>query len=123
MRTLVLAIVAFTAACDMPWAVEMEVQITNLPAAYQQWFDEVGRCMGEANRVGAGRFSRIGWYSSPSIHHRESGAKALGLWTEPHKITLHADFLEDASVVKHELVHDLLGSGTHGSEFFEVCAR
>ena len=121
MRYSVLAILALVASCEMPWAVEFEQPLTEVPPSYRLWFGEVADCMNRA--LPPGRFARIRWYSSGSIFHRVSGEQALGLWTEPHKIVIRSDVTSDERVVKHELVHDLLATGDHDSSFFTTCVE
>ena len=119
MRYSVLAILALLAACETPWEVEFEQPLVSVPSVYRLWFDETANCMNMATPPG--RFARIRWYTGGSIFHGESGGQALGLWTEPHKIVIRTDLTMDRRVVTHELVHDLLGTGTHRSSFFEGC--
>jgi len=121
MRYPVLAILILATACEMPWEVEFEQPLSEVPAAYRSWFWEVASCMSLS--PAPGRFARIDWYASGSIFHRTSGEQALGLWTEPHKIVIRTDYTLDERVVKHELVHDLLGTGTHRSHLFDTCGR
>ena len=90
MRVLVLALAAATLSCDMPWAVELEQPLLEVPAEYRTWFAEVSACMGRPTDLA--RFERIRWYTAPLIEHRDTGQRALGLWTEPHKIVVQRDF-------------------------------
>ena len=122
MRTTTMSLLILIAACEMPWAVELEEPMASVPEAYREWTADVAECMGHTPAFAVGRFERIRWYTSPSIVNRESGEEALGLWTEPHKIVIRSDHTRDERVVKHELIHDLLGSGAHRSAYFASCA-
>lgn len=110
------------AACESPWAIELEQPLIDPPEEYARWYQEVAACMGLSQEATAARFERIQWYSASEIYNDSDGIHAVGLWTEPHRITLRADRLLDSNVVKHELIHDFLSSGEHASPHFNVCA-
>ncbi len=122
MRSLLLAALVFVAACESPWAVELESPMPDVPAVYADWYQEVAACMGATQGATLARFERIQWYSAVDIYNMHDGVRALGLWTEPHRITLRSDRTLDQRVVKHELVHDLLRNGDHPPPHFERCA-
>ena len=92
------------------------------PAIYRSWFLEVAECMAREDDATEQRYAMIEWYTADEIYHRERAAHAVGLWVEPHKVVIRSDRLDRAHVVKHELVHDLLGDGEHRSGLFRRCA-
>lgn len=108
-------------ACESPWAVSLEHPITEPPAEYARWYQEVAACMGLPQLATAARFERIQWFSAADIYNDAEGLRAVGLWTEPHRITIREDRLLDPVVVKHELVHDFLSTGDHPAPFFDAC--
>ncbi len=125
MRSLLLAaiFIFFTAAaCESPWAVELESPIAITPEEYRIWYAEVAECMGISSTATPERFAQIRWYSAVDIYNSDENVRALGLWTAPHRITVRSDRLLDPVVVKHEIVHDLLADGEHPQPFFERCA-
>lgn len=122
MRFWALAAMLAMAGCSSPWAVEMETPIREVPEVYLTWYQEVASCMGLERIATRDRFERIEWYSAVEIYNEADGVHAIGLWTEPHRITLRTDRLMDQMVVKHELVHDLLAVGSHPPPFFRGCA-
>jgi hypothetical protein len=122
MRSLLLAAVLLTVACESPWAVEVESPIPDTPEEYFGWFQEVAECMGVPEIATPSRFAQIHWHSAVDIYNSTDGLHALGLWVEPHRITLRTDRVFDSLVVKHELVHDVLRDGDHPPPLFERCA-
>jgi hypothetical protein len=121
MRPTVLLLLFSAAACDAPWAVSMETSIVP-PAVYRTWFAEVADCVAGEVDSREGRYERIEWYTATDIYHEEATTHAVGLWVAPHKVVIRSDHLDRAFVVKHEIVHDLLGTGGHGSDRFRACA-
>ena len=108
------------ASCDSPWAVEDASEMTSVPQEYQQWYAEVSECM--ERPWSSERFSQITWYTASSIQHSTDRTHALALWTEPHQITIREDLVNQEYVVKHEIVHDILGRGSHPPPYFGRCA-
>ena len=119
---LLLALSGFMVGCELPWQVEDEYELASVPDDYLVWFMEVSTCMGRPGQGTPARFSRIQWHAGTDILNPSEGRRAWGLWTEPHKITIREDKLLQEHVVKHEIVHDLLGRGSHDGPHFVDCA-
>lgn len=96
--------------------------MTEVPQEYLDWFSDVATCMGRPQDATAARFSVIRWYEGVEIRNPTEGKFALGLWVEPHKITVRTDMAETDYVIKHELVHELLRDGSHEQRYFKECA-
>ena len=109
-------------ACELPWVVEAEYELTDVPLAYGEWFREVAQCMDRPSSATSFRFARIEWHAGTGIYNPSERRTAWGLWTEPHKITIREDKLFEERVIKHEIVHDLLGRGSHDGPYFLRCA-
>ena len=111
---------AVLVGCTGPWEVEEET-LLDPPASYQAWFAQVASCMGQGSSRAAADYHRIEWYSAMDIRNQGDGVKAWGLWTEPHKITIRRDQIGNPEVVMHEIIHDLLQSGSHEAGYFGTC--
>jgi hypothetical protein len=88
------------------------------PSIYLEWWDEVERCTGvEA------RFDRINWFETDEIIDRDLGSSHPGVWQPPHSIFIAHRHLYGRSIVKHEMIHDLLQTGDHSDPLFDRCSR
>ena len=64
-------------------------------------------------------FDRVSWYEIESF---AVGADLRARWNSPHDITLRSDSRLDEFVVKHEMLHDLLGGdGEHADAAWAGC--
>ncbi|MEZ4424686.1 MAG: hypothetical protein R3E98_14850 [Gemmatimonadota bacterium] len=109
-------------ACEPLWVVDLEQPMREIPEEYLRWFGEVAECMGRERDATPERFRVIRWYEGVEIRNPSEGKYALGLWVEPHKITVRTDVADLDYVIKHELVHELLRDGSHEQRFFKQCA-
>lgn len=87
------------------------------PAIYREWHQSTEACSGLA-----GSFSTIQFYVVPGVStfSTEDGPK-VGLWTRVGKINrivIAGDYLEHEMVVRHEMLHGLLGREGHPPEYF-----
>ena len=111
--------------CDTPTAPARGAALTP-PAVFAQWWQEVEQCSGAT-----GAIDRISWYVVPCTAG-DAGFKCdvtadglcAGEWRSPHLITLagpnrfFADgYADDEWTVKHEMLHDLLGTAEHPAAF------
>ncbi len=87
------------------------------PAEYRTWWASTEACSGLT-----GDFNRIGWYSVPGAGTMETDiGKKVGLWAHQHgqsTITIAGDYMDNELVIRHEMLHDLLGRDGHPDEYF-----
>lgn len=117
MRALSVIAVFILAACEHPLMTK-EQPFIPLPV-YREWYAELEACTGIK-----GDFDVIRFFTAESI--TEGGEPRGGYWTPPHKITLQDNMVEPvfAWLIKHELMHDLIQSGSHPSTYFKgVCGN
>lgn len=115
-------LILWVSSCASPWAAEVRSAMDPVPGLYRSWYVGVAHCMGVASEDAHRRFDRVDWYIAERIVHTRHGTQAVGLWSEPHTITVRKDRLLDGYVVRHEAVHDLLEAGHHDSPAFRRCA-
>jgi hypothetical protein len=104
------------AACTSLAGVELTGvrRFTPLPA-YSDWWTETEACSGRA-----ADFGRIEWWEAETITVNKQ--IVLAHWEKPHKITLTRFHVATASVVRHEMLHDLLdGDPNHADEAWQAC--
>ena len=110
------------AGCEPLWVVDLELPMDEVPQEYFQWFQDVASCMERPQDATRQRFELIRWYEGAEIRNPSEGRYALGLWMEPHKITVRTDVSSLDYVIKHEVVHELLRDGSHDQTYFKQCA-
>ena len=82
---------------------------------YATWWQATEDCAGVS-----GQMSRVRWFVVPesdSFVYR--GDRYDGYWWQVHWITLASARVDDAAIVRHEMLHDLLGRGDHPAEYFQ----
>ena len=86
------------------------------PDEYSSWWQATETCAGLT-----GNMSRVHWFvvpSTQSFYYR--GTLYDGYWWDDyHWITLASAKVDDGGIVRHEMLHDLLGRGDHPPEFFQ----
>jgi hypothetical protein len=90
------------------------------PPAYRRWWADVERCSG---LVAA--FERVEWFVVPGAQwFNYRGGRYDGLWwSHYHWIALAEARVNDSLVVRHEMLHDLLGRADHPPAYFrQACA-
>ena len=91
-------------------------------AQYREWWEATKRCSGLN-----GRFSRIRWYRMiPAGPIPTEHGPKVGLWFEGvfhSRILLASEYVSSELVVRHEMLHELLGTGDHPPEYFERRCR
>lgn len=88
------------------------------PAEYAVWFERTEQCAGLS-----GRFESIQWLVVPGVEtfSTEQGQK-VGMWTrkgESHTIVIAGNYRDHEMVVRHEMLHSLIGERGHPSQYFE----
>ena len=125
----VIALIGVAAAgCEVPTAPRGDM-LRMPPAAFSQWWQEVEQCSGVS-----GDLARVDWYVVPCADG-EAGftcdvtpdGLCAGEWRAPHVIQLAgpnrffpAGYVQDEWTVKHEMLHDLLGTADH-PQAFKTC--
>lgn len=85
------------------------------PVVYLDWWEATEACSGRN-----GDFARIDWYLASWIEG--DGVNAWGRWSPPHEIILVDGWEANEDVVRHEMLHDLLGGDReHGNPAWEAC--
>lgn len=107
------------ASCILPLAPYAERY--EPPAMFAEWWHEMEHCSGRSADL-----ARVIWYVSPTLEVRN--APAWGAWQHPHLIYLASEVVSHTdgrppwqpwaqAVVKHEMLHDLTGTTSHGPAF------
>ena len=78
------------------------------PAAYREWWAKTEACSGLS-----GDFDRIQWSEVPGYGFKCSSGTCAGHWEPGHKIYLAQDWKMNEMVVRHEMLHDLVGHSGH----------
>jgi len=83
-----------------------EAEVTNKtpldpPAVYATWWARTEACSGLR-----GDMARVSWYTATGI--TGDGKVASGRWSAPHDIIIVLGYEADETIVRHEMLHDLL---------------
>lgn len=109
------------------WAVGLLVALTGCgfdpegdvpldpPPVYQEWWAKTEACSGRK-----GDFDRISWSVIEGYSFPCSSGECAGHWRTNHHIYLAGDWVMDEMVVRHEMLHDLLGRRGHPDPPFGV---
>lgn len=84
---------------------------------YATWWQSTEACSGIT-----GNFASIEWFEVPNTSTFQSEAGiVVGLWEKSsgqNRITIAGDYVDNELVVRHEMLHALLGRQGHPSEYF-----
>jgi hypothetical protein len=92
---------------------------TDPSVEYAAWYAETELCTGVT-----GSFAAVRWFAVPHerwwdpVHEQY----AIGTWRAPHDIYVSQHHRDSESLVKHEIVHDLLEGGLTYDPRFENCS-
>jgi hypothetical protein len=78
------------------------------PPIYREWWAKTEACSGRT-----GNFERVRWSVIEGRSFPCSSGECAGHWRTDHHIFLASDWVTDEMVVRHEMLHDLLGRGGH----------
>jgi hypothetical protein len=78
------------------------------PAEYRKWFDETQACSGLK-----GSFDRIKWYTIEGTDFDCPSGRCVGRWNDDHSIFVASAWVDNELVVRHEMLHDLIGHPGH----------
>ena len=82
---------------------------------YQGWWETVEACSSKSGDLG-----RVRWYEASEMVVR--GESVLGLWEPHHDITVLNTLKEEAPILRHEMLHDLLsGDIEHEHQAWSAC--
>jgi hypothetical protein len=102
-----LLVAAFTLAGCSSFSPTNDHSYTPL-AAYRKWFDETQACSGLQ-----GSFDRIKWYVVDGTEFDCPSGKCVGHWNDDHSIFISSAWVSNELVVRHEMLHDLIGQPGH----------
>jgi hypothetical protein len=85
------------------------------PAVYQEWWAKTEACSGRT-----GNFNRVSWSMIEGYSFPCSSGECAGHWRTNHHIFLAGDWVMDEMVVRHEMLHDLIGHPGHPDPPFGV---
>lgn len=87
------------------------------PAIYQEWWAKTEACSGIH-----GNFDRLRWSVIDGNSFPCSSGQCAGHWNSDHHIFLASDWVMNEMVVRHEMLHDLIGQPGHPAPpFGEGC--
>jgi hypothetical protein len=117
MRRLAL-LLPLLAGCDSPTAPALPTGAERFtpPAVYREWWDLAQACSGLS-----GDLSRVAWYRVEGVSEVPLGDGTMvnGYWHPVgNRIVLAADAQLDGQLVRHEMLHALLGRDDHPREAF-----
>lgn len=106
------AVTLASASCrfEPDGAIPLEV-----PSVYRQWWAELEQC---AQR--SADFDRLRFWKVKGEVFPCPGGPCAGRWQSPHHVYLADKWVDNAALVKHEMLHDLLRTGDHPVAIFGV---
>jgi hypothetical protein len=86
------------------------------PASYAEWWQATEQCAGLR-----GDLSRLTWFDLPGRTSFVYGSAQYNgyWWNGVHWILLAGEKVNDPFIVRHEMLHELLGRGDHPAEYFQ----
>jgi hypothetical protein len=121
-KTIALVLLVAFPACDNPAAPPLPDGAVAFaaPAVYQRWWQMVEKCSGRTGLLAAVHF-----YEMPgTLFSPINGESLAGFWTAAgNRIVLKGGLRYDGGTVRHEMLHALLGNGSHPhAVFLGACA-
>lgn len=92
-------------------------------ALYRQWWSEVADCVRPDLPSGTPLFDNVRWFRVPgeSFWTPDHGL-ASGRWVPQHDIYIADRWIDVGSVVRHEMVHEMLRGGRPNDPRFLECS-
>ena len=78
------------------------------PSLYRAWFAATEACSGRS-----GNFDRIVWHVVDGESFDCPSGRCVGRWNDNHHIYIASAYQHNELVVRHEMLHDLLGRPGH----------
>ncbi len=75
---------------------------------YRAWFARTEACSGRT-----GHFDRIVWHVVDGNGFECPSGRCVGRWNDNHHIYIASAYLDNELVVRHEMLHDLVGRPGH----------
>lgn len=86
------------------------------PAIYREWWAKTEACSGLT-----GNFDRVRWVQVEGRSFSCSSGQCAGMWSSfSHQIFLASDWTMNEMVVRHEMLHDLIGHPGHPDPPFGI---
>ncbi|HET6798380.1 MAG TPA: hypothetical protein VFH40_14565 [Gemmatimonadales bacterium] len=85
------------------------------PAHFREWFAKTEACSGRT-----GNFDRIRWSVVEGASFACASGQCAGHWSTNHHIFLASKWVDNEMVVRHEMLHDLLGRPGHPDPPFGI---
>lgn len=85
------------------------------PAQYRVWWDSTEACSGRT-----GNFNRVHWFVVPGPDFKCPTGRCSGRWEPEHRIYLAEGWKEHEMVVRHEMLHELIGHAGHPNPPFGI---
>jgi hypothetical protein len=87
------------------------------PPVYREWWAKTQACSGLR-----GNFDRVRWSVIEGTSFPCSSGQCAGHWRNDHHIFLASEWVMDEMVVRHEMLHDMIGRPGHPAPpFGEGC--
>jgi hypothetical protein len=87
------------------------------PTEYRSWWASTESCSGIS-----GDFDQIAWYTVPGVSTMGTDiGEKVGIWAYQDgqsTITIAGEYVQHELVVRHEMLHELLGREGHPDEYF-----
>lgn len=105
LRSFSMAVVVLAAGC----AFEPEgAHELSAPPAFDAWWEATTACSGLS-----GSFAEIRWFAVPGQAFDCPTGRCVGRWEPGHRIYIAEEWLEHEMVVRHEMLHELIGKAGH----------
>lgn len=83
------------------------------PEAYRTWWRETEACAGRT-----GNFERVRWFVREGSDFACPTGRCVGRWESGHRIYVARRWQHHPLVIRHEMLHAILGTGDHPAEHF-----
>ena len=101
----VVASLLLPAGCGFEPAGDVPMKV---PTLYRTWWARTEACSGRT-----GDFDRVQWFVVDGPGFACPGGTCAGHWESSHRIYLAGDYRNSEMVVRHEMLHELLGRPGH----------
>lgn len=78
------------------------------PAIYREWFAATEACSAQR-----GEYFRINWFVVPGPSFTCPSGECVAHWRGNHSVFIAQPFVESEMVIRHEMLHDIIGRPGH----------